>query len=620
MEGTRAAFEDYDNEFSEKAGLPPRPPRPPIKTSSTTDVPARKPIGLSLREIDLVEKTDDLNLDTFQSPPPLYEEDYVIPDSPNLVQSPTSVSTSDSPNLVQSPRSVSTSDSPSSEPSKWKTAMEDARHFAGGLMSHPVESTKHFSILRHSHGLVYYQGPSTNLAITIFSDQPLPPDRTLWVQRKGWTGKTGMKAKALLRTNSSWINVTPSERAEPAQLTPSDERAWQRDIRKFLDKAPKEIKHHTPRETDVLRIPASVEDGYFRVVLCAGEGSKSVLCPSPVFRVASTSTSSSSIKGASLSTLPMEIGIKVLSSTAKTAAGNVISPVTSAIHGQFSQYKPGFLVQEAGSTAYDATGVQNKIHSANHQYVQTRDMSLESSPTDNANYDDLARPDIIGSSTGPEPPFPIRISSKIVPGTGRSTAELGMPTLNLASPPEDVVYPLLGVYFGWASIATKAPLQPGLLDTWHQAIITIAPCLYAPPSITPKKVVKAYLLHDFKGTQLQHLDAKISLLILGFLRPASLPKQDHDYDSVLYEITKDIAVTQASLSPDRQVWGAEACINQLKLTKSNRSMTERYVDMRQSGQRQVDRVPLHKAGIRAPGAVQRDRMVVHGNGGVYVLR
>jgi hypothetical protein len=604
MEQALAPFEGGHTKFSETLDLPPRP----LTTNSTANIPTRKPIGLPDDEKDLIEKANDLELDTSQSPPPLYEEDAVLLDSPSSIQSPTS---------------VSASDSPTSEPSKWRTAMEETRHFAGGLINHPFESTKHFSILRHSHGLVYYKGPSTNLAITIFSDKPLPEGRTLWVQRKGWTGKTGMKVKSLLNSNSSWIDVTPSERAEPTQLPPSDERAWQRDISKFLKKAPKDIRHHIPRETDVLRIPASVEDGYFRIVLCAGEGSKNVLCPSPVFRVASTSASGSSIKGASLSTLPIEIGVKVLSSTAITAAGKVIAPVTSAIQGQLSQlkqYEPGFLVQEAGSIAYNATGVKSKIDNANQQFSQTRDMAPESDHGNNGNYDELARSEIVGSADGPESPFPIRMAGKLAPGTGRSTMELGVPTMNPAISPEDIDHHLLGVYFGWASISAKASLQPGMLDTWHQAIITIAPCPYTAPSITPKKVVKAHLLHDFQDTQLQPLNVKISLLILGFLRPAPSTKSELDRDWILNEITNDIAVTQASLSPEREAWSAEACINQLKLAKNNRSMTERCVDLCQSGQKQVDRVPLHKAGIRAPGAVQRDKIVVNGNGGVYVLR
>ncbi|KAA8574158.1 hypothetical protein EYC84_005673 [Monilinia fructicola] len=53
-------------------------------------------------------------------------------------------------------------------------AFQEARHFAGGIIARPSESTRHFSILRHSHGLVFYQGCSTTLAISIFSDAPLP--------------------------------------------------------------------------------------------------------------------------------------------------------------------------------------------------------------------------------------------------------------------------------------------------------------------------------------------------------------------------------------------------------------------------------------------------------------
>src|ERR1700733_12867896 len=157
MEQALAPFEGHHAKFSEKADLPPRP----LTSNNTANIPARKPISLPHNEKDLIEKANDLKLDTFQSPPPLYEEDAVPLDCPSL---------------VQSPASVSTSDSPTSESSKWRTAMEEARHFAGGLISHPFESNKHFSILRHSHGLVYYKGPSTNLAITIFSDKPLPED------------------------------------------------------------------------------------------------------------------------------------------------------------------------------------------------------------------------------------------------------------------------------------------------------------------------------------------------------------------------------------------------------------------------------------------------------------
>ena len=71
------------------------------------------------------------------------------------------------------------------KPSKFKTAMGEIKHFAGGIIARPYEATKHFSVLRHSHGLVYYRGPTTSVAITVFSDEPLPTDRKLWLQKKG---------------------------------------------------------------------------------------------------------------------------------------------------------------------------------------------------------------------------------------------------------------------------------------------------------------------------------------------------------------------------------------------------------------------------------------------------
>jgi hypothetical protein len=74
----------------------------------------------------------------------------------------------------------------SSKSNAVQNAFRDVRHFAGGLISHPYETTKHVTMLRHSHGLVFYQGTSTSLAISIFSDAPLPPDRSLWLQNKGY--------------------------------------------------------------------------------------------------------------------------------------------------------------------------------------------------------------------------------------------------------------------------------------------------------------------------------------------------------------------------------------------------------------------------------------------------
>ena len=188
--------------------------------------------------------------------------------------------------LEASLTAASTNSQISSGQSKFKTAYEETKHFAGGLISHQFESSKHFSVLRHSHGFVLYRGSATNIAFTIFSDEPLPSDRSLWLQSKGSSGKTGLRIGTLGGKKNGWVDVTPSQKIQADQLPVSDERAWQRDIKKFLDKAPKQIRHHQVRETTVVRIPCEVDDGYFRIVLCTNAGKK-ILCPSPVFRIAS---------------------------------------------------------------------------------------------------------------------------------------------------------------------------------------------------------------------------------------------------------------------------------------------------------------------------------------------
>ncbi|KAK5023276.1 hypothetical protein LTS07_009499 [Exophiala sideris] len=486
---------------------------------------------------------------------------------PGLVQSPNSYSTEFSPKSAGtysggiSPITPTTPISPT--PSKFMTALQDVRHFAGGLIAHPYESTKHYSILRHSSGLVYYSGPTTNLAITIFSDRELPPDRTLWLQRKGFYGKTGLKIGSLLGARSTWINVTPTVRANPDQLDPTNERAWQRDIKKFLKKAPKEIRSHRVRETDILRIPCDADDGYLRVVLCTAEGKK-VLCGSPVFRLASSTTNFSTIRGASLSTMPLEVGAKIGQIVARNAVSATLTPLAdnarSAVSSQLTQiYKPSFAVQEAANYAYssEASRVQGRLENLNQQYDQARDASLD--PVQQHAYDALARPDIL---------------------------------------------------------AQEGESEKDAAGQWHKAIVFMSPDPDRKRTVVHSNTARVYLLHDFQGIQL--IDAKLSVMMMGYLRGVEEPGPDQqvDIDAQMFDIYKDIAVTTASLS--RPAWTAEATLGRIRSAAWSRSMTERYVDLRQNTQRQIDRVPVSRLGIRTESAVLKDKLI--GAGGVWVPR
>ncbi|KIX00039.1 uncharacterized protein Z518_10966 [Rhinocladiella mackenziei CBS 650.93] len=545
---------------------------------------------------------------------------------PGMVTSPTSLSTNfNHPNIPLS-STPSTPLSPTTESSspgqsKFTKAWQEVRYFAGGLITHPYESTKHYSILRHSLGIVYYSGSSTNLAITIFSDRELPSDRTLWLQRKGFSGKTGLKIGGLLGARSTWIDVTPVVKATPDQLNPANERAWQRDINKFLKKAPKEIRSHRVRETDILRIPCDADDGYLRVVLCTAEGKK-VLCGSPIFRLASSSTDSSVIRGASLKTMPIEMGIKLASVVASDTVSATLTPLAetarSAVTTQISQiYQPSALAQQAMTTAYDASGVQDRIDNMNEQYDEARETAF--SPSEGQAYDALARPDIVGPASGPVSPFPVRFHGKVVPGTGRSKESLNMPTANLTGVPEDILWRHKGVFFGWATVNLPKKLageEKNVPDEWHQALIFISPDPDRRRTVVHKNTARVYLIHDFQSAQF--FDAKLSVILMGYLRalPEPEPGQEPDTDAQLFDFYKDVATTNASLS--RSAWTAEANVEKVKSAASSRSFTERYVDFRQSSQRQIDRVPVHRLGVRTEGASLRDRLV--GNGGVWIPR
>ncbi|KAI4865239.1 hypothetical protein F4820DRAFT_302200 [Hypoxylon rubiginosum] len=550
-------------------------------------------------------KINELKIDI--EPPPSYPPRQL---STPLVSSPSEISLHSS---------TTTSENLSSNRSIWKTAFDETVYFAGGLISHPFESTKHYSILRHSAGVVFYRGPSTSIAISILSDGPLPADRSFWLQRKGFSGNMGMAASALLRTQGSWIDVTPSFEALPSDVPESDERAWQRDIKKFLKKAAshKNLSKQILLETCVIRIPASAEDGYLRIVMCTGEGSKKVLCPSPVFRIASTSSDVSVLRGASLTTMPLELGLKVASIVGQNTVDRFVGPARGVIQSRIEQiqskvdqYKPGLIAQEAGMMAYEKSGLGTRTVSLEESFDAERDVTYDPFHTEGGLE---PPPPVIGPDSGPEKPFPIRLTGKVVQGTGQSRTELGMPTANLAGVPSDLLLRLSGVYIGWAAVQPNKALD-GISHDWHEAIITVGPSLYAPPRVVAKNVVTVYIIYDFGGATFFNTNLKV--VIMAYLRPVPRPDGTQPRTGIAADIIKDINTAVVSLG--RENWQCDMTLHRVKTEMSARSIEERYVDMRSQVQKRVDSVPLHLAGFRTARAELKDQ--AHGRGGLYIRR
>ncbi|KAI1743912.1 hypothetical protein F4680DRAFT_407914 [Xylaria scruposa] len=590
----------------------------------------RKPVAQTAAESPLQshDLLDDL-IDDYLEPSP---ESIKAPSAVDIVRQPQIVSKSsdqDSPSpvlreresiptLVSSPSELSVVSSPSepnavvSSSSRWKTVVDETVYFAGGLISRPFESTKHYSVLRHSSAIVYYKGPSTNVTISVFADSTLPSDRSFWIQRKGFSGNMGMAASALMRTTSNWIDVTPSVEALASSVLEGDERAWQRDIKKFLKKASKDkrLSKHVLRETCVLRIPAAAADGYLRIVMCSGQSSKKSLCPSPTFRLASTSSDISVLRGASLATLPVEVGLKVASVVGNQYVQRVVGPAQAVVQSKMQSLQPSFIKNHPEMFALAQSSVQDQYGNLEENFDAERDVTYSPFHEDGT-LDEP--PNIIGRDAGPEKPFPITFNGKVVPGSGQSRSQIGIPTANLSNVADDLLLRLNGIYIGWATI--EQGKSDDTLGGWREAIITVGPSPYAAPTVAPRKIAIVHIAHDF-GENKSFFNAKMNVIVMASLRPITQPTHSRLPTDNLAAVSRDKEIAIASLSRER--WQPNVWLEILSAEKAQRSMTDRYVGLRSQVQKRVDSFPIHRAGIRTERAEAKDE--AYGQGGFYIRR
>ena len=432
-----------------------------------------------------------------------------------------------------------------------------------------------------------------------------------------------MRAKAFMGRNGNWLNVTPTIGVASGQLDTNDERAWQRDITSFRKKAQPRIReNHILRETAVVRIPVEAEDGYFQVVLCMGD-KKKVLCPSPVFRILSTSRSPSSIRGASLSTLPLELGAMVLSTYASNTVGRIVSPVTSTIQGSVQQYMPSWKTQQAAMAAYDMTGVENKVNAAledaNGQYDQSRQLSLLGESGDEATLD-----------LGPTPPYPIRFFGRGETSPSNEVDQYNLPTCTLSKVDSNVLLRFCGHYFGWARCSEKSDSNE---QPWHQLAISVLPV--DPSQLTrvnvanaSKRIVTIHLVTEETDMVLDQ--TLFEILIMGFIRPDDPKQRAHlaeglqagdeaAVEAAMLSEVQDVSVVQYYL--DHPSWGPQAkshTKDQAENSSSLDKVKRTYANTRLTTQNRIDRIPLHKIGIRAPSDSMKDKLAI--TNGFYVLR
>ena len=509
--------------------------------------------------------------------------------------------------------STTTAATTSTAGQKWKAALGEAQYFAGGLVSHPAESNRHYSIIRHSKALVWYRGPSTSVSITILSDVDLPANRTVWLQQKGYSGNMGMSLKALVGSTGTWIDVTPATKAAPEHLPEVDERGIQRDLRRFAKKASGRAKKHIARETHVVRIPAAAVDGYFRVVVCAGSGEKarkSTLCGSPVFRVASTTTEISVTRGASLSTMPLEVGVKVASTVGQQVAKRYAGAATLVVQNKATSTVTKTVSKKALENIKRGAAVGQQVVQTTGADKAVSD-SWKRQQGNKGRYQaavfETTTVSIVGSDDGPEPPFPVTFDGKVARASGMSTTELGIPTANIREVRDEVKMRMRGVFAAWACILPRKGLED-ISHDWHEAVVTIGPLRYAPPEVVVKNRIAVHFIHDFDGATF--FDARVKVVLMGHLHPPPPSPKEADAEELIRQHAEDSMTVLASLG--RENWGAE------RASRRERSFTERMDGVTGSVQGKVDRIPLHWVGVRSEVGMMRD--AAYGNGGLWIPR
>ncbi|KAH7090046.1 hypothetical protein BKA62DRAFT_726279 [Auriculariales sp. MPI-PUGE-AT-0066] len=172
-----------------------------------------------------------------------------------------------------------------------------------------VERGDKYTVLRHTRPFVIYQGVRTTVPITILGETPLPSDRRVFLQRRGYrTALFGWSVGGMLGgSHMPGIEVTPVTDQPISSISSS----IMKDIARICP-------HLNPLQTLSIHIPVASGDGYFRFRVTKADG-RTALATSPVFRVGSISLSSAHPQGATLIGLAPEFVLRSVSLGATTA-------------------------------------------------------------------------------------------------------------------------------------------------------------------------------------------------------------------------------------------------------------------------------------------------------------
>ena len=303
--------------------------------------------------------------------------------------------------------------------------------------------------------------------------------------------------------------------------------------------------------------------------------------------------------------MPLEMGLKVASTVGQQVVRKYTGVAGAIVETGAKKVAPNALVKKTARTLYQTSGIGDAVGESwkNGQAGRYDPMIRASMMADGS----LG---VIGSESGPEPPFPLKFEGRIVPGSGLSTRNLEIPTANLSEVPDQIKMRMGGVFAAWSFVQPQQGLED-ISGEWYEAIVTIAPLRNAPPGVVLKNKVTVHIINDFDHTTF--FDARLKVLLMGYLHPATPNLTD---DDIVAEHNRDVLTTLASLG--RGNWAPSETVTAMKTLKSQRSFQERLGEVTGMVQSRVDTVPLHWAGVRSEAATMRDQ--VYGNGGLWIPR
>ncbi|PVG04292.1 hypothetical protein CPB86DRAFT_778559 [Serendipita vermifera] len=212
-----------------------------------------------------------------------------------------------------------------------------------------VAVSEKYSVLRHSRPFVLYRSTKTTVPISIFGSQPLPKNRRVFLQKRGYrTGLFGWTIGSLLGGSKlPGIEVTPATQESYSSMPSSLRSSFKKDIETIW--RPYQLANHQLLESMQVHIPVSSGDGYFRLRITPHDKPRETIAVSPTFRIGSVTWASASPQGATIVGLAPELIVRsaFLSAQAAMWAGfYVMFPIFKITHWTPGPVK-SFIVKNA---------------------------------------------------------------------------------------------------------------------------------------------------------------------------------------------------------------------------------------------------------------------------------